>query len=164
MTLRSIIKKTIDINTEPITNRPMRSAAEKARMALKTCFWIILFHFNELSRFITIYLSVLVELRWGKDAGTVLKNCSFYFYWFYPFVSSFFSYIFVLLRTALGHRAEIFILICFPLSWEIPFKNIIIYSDSLSSLALLSSGYKCIRWILTYLIVSGLLIISLQEV
>ena len=52
----------MNINTEPVTNRPMRSAAKKARLALKTCFQIIPFHFNELPRFVTIYLSVLVEL------------------------------------------------------------------------------------------------------
>ena len=31
-------KKTIDINTEPVTNRPIRSATKKARLALKMCF------------------------------------------------------------------------------------------------------------------------------
>ena len=36
--LSKYYKKTIDINTERVTNKPMRSAAEKARLALKTCF------------------------------------------------------------------------------------------------------------------------------
>ena len=36
--LMKYYKKPIDINTEPVTNRPMRSAAKKARLALKTCF------------------------------------------------------------------------------------------------------------------------------
>ena len=31
-------KKPIDVNTEPVTNRPIRSAAKKAELALKTCF------------------------------------------------------------------------------------------------------------------------------
>ena len=48
-----------------------------------------------------------------------MKKCSFWFYWLYPLVSCFF--LFVLLRTVLGHRAEILILICFPLSWDIPY-------------------------------------------
>jgi len=30
--------KPIDISTEPVTNRPMRSAAKKVRLAVKTCF------------------------------------------------------------------------------------------------------------------------------
>ena len=36
--LTKYYKKPIDINTKPVTNRPMRSAAKKARLALKTCF------------------------------------------------------------------------------------------------------------------------------
>ena len=36
--LSKYFKKTIDINIEPVTNRPIRSAAKKARLALKTCF------------------------------------------------------------------------------------------------------------------------------
>ena len=36
--LTKYYKKPIDINTEYVTNRPMGSAAKKARLALKTCF------------------------------------------------------------------------------------------------------------------------------
>ena len=36
--LTKYYKKPIDINTEPVTNRLIRSAAKKARLALKTCF------------------------------------------------------------------------------------------------------------------------------
>ena len=36
--LQTYYKKPIDINTEPVTNRPTRSAATKARLAVKTCF------------------------------------------------------------------------------------------------------------------------------
>ena len=36
--LTKYYKKSIDINTEPVTNRPMRSAAIKARLVLKTSF------------------------------------------------------------------------------------------------------------------------------
>jgi len=77
---------------------------------------IILFHFNELPRFITLYLSVLVEIRWNKDAGTVLNFVFIFVIFVVSCCKFFFLYIYVLLRTALGHRAEIFILISFPLS------------------------------------------------
>ena len=36
--LTKYYKKPIDINTEPVINRPIRSAAKKARLALKTYF------------------------------------------------------------------------------------------------------------------------------
>ena len=36
--LTKYYKKRIDINIEPITNRPIRSAGKKARLALKSCF------------------------------------------------------------------------------------------------------------------------------
>ena len=36
--LMKYYKKSIDINTEPVTNRPIRSAAKKARLAFKMCF------------------------------------------------------------------------------------------------------------------------------
>jgi len=36
--LKNIKKQTIDISTEPVTNRPMRSAAKKERLPVKTCF------------------------------------------------------------------------------------------------------------------------------
>ena len=36
--LKKHYKKPIDINTEPVTNRPIRSAAKKAKLTLKTCF------------------------------------------------------------------------------------------------------------------------------
>ena len=54
--------KPIDINIEPDSNRTIRSAAKIARLALKTCFQIIFFHFIELLGFITIYFVVLVKL------------------------------------------------------------------------------------------------------
>ena len=38
MTLRDIIKKTIYMDTEPVTNRPMRSAAKRARLAIQRVF------------------------------------------------------------------------------------------------------------------------------
>jgi len=38
MTLRNIIKKTIDINTEPVTNKPVRPAVKKQDWHLKHVF------------------------------------------------------------------------------------------------------------------------------
>jgi len=45
----------------PVTDRPLRFAAKKARLALKTDFKLFFFHFNELPCFIPLYLSVLAN-------------------------------------------------------------------------------------------------------
>ena len=65
------------------------------------------------------------------------------FYWFYPVVRCFFLYIFVLLRMTLGHRAEIFILICFQLSWEIPYCSSCFWCFSTFSIFKLSRQKEC---------------------
>ena len=80
-------------------------------------FVIILFHFNELPRFITIYLSVLVSFADVRILGLYKKN-NFVYILVASSCKFFFLYILVLMRTALGHKAEIFILISFPLSCE----------------------------------------------
>ena len=62
--LTEYFQKPVNINIEPVTNRPLRLAAKKARLALKLVYnYPSFFHFKELPCFISLYLSVQVELR-----------------------------------------------------------------------------------------------------